>query len=206
MSTLIVSAAKFEVEPLLERLETTENQIQYVEAQVGSIKSARSSGMLFEKAKGKDVIFIGSCGVFGEFIEPTLVRAKKTVWLPTCERVNIAYSINGVDEPFTLPKPPTWTKDIEEATVICASTISKTSEISDESAIRAGINKEKDLLVENLELYSVAEVLASSAKSFVSIFAITNAVGSNSHKQWKVNFKKAATLTSDYIINKLFSI
>lgn len=202
MSTLVVSAVKYEVEPFLEKAGSLGLEFNYTETGIGAIKAAQSSERLAREAKGKDVIYVGTCGIFGGFNGTKIIRANKTVWLPPCERASIAWSIEGIDRPIILPKPPTWANDLEKATVICSSTIAKSPQISDESYKRLNLNK-NEMFVENLELYSCTEAITRVAKSFVAILGVSNEVNLKSRAEWKDNFKKLALSTSDYLLNKL---
>lgn len=198
MSVIIVAAVRFEAEPLLQKLELMGMKATFVEIGIGAINAARASEKLQTAVKGKDVILVGTCGTFGKFSEPLLVRACRTLWLPACVRASIAWSIEGIDPPIDLPDPPIWAKSLPTATVICGPTIAKSPLIPEPIVEHLNLWNHSHL-VENLELYSCIASLASSARSMVSVLGITNAVGPDGRQQWRHYFKTLATMTAEYI-------
>jgi len=151
--------------------------------------------MIGEACRGKDVIFVGTCGVFHAFTKPMLVRATEASWSPTCERLGMSYTVRDTAPPVTLPEPPAWARGLPDGGVLCSPGISLVSRLPDGVA--------PDTVVENLELYSIAAEIAQSAGTLAVILAVTNAVGSDSHQQWRQHFASAAGQTAEFIAAKV---
>ena len=60
-----------------------------------------------------------------------------------------------------------------------------------------------DTAVENLELYACIGEIAQAAQSVAVILAVTNAVGADSHSQWRQNFASAAGMTAEFISSRI---
>jgi len=196
---LLVAAAEFELAALRDSLQKSlREDIDYAMVGIGAIHAAKNAERVAEKARGRKVIFVGTAGIFGKFSTVKLMCARQVLWMPACERANIAYSIPGLHPPIDLPAPPSWVADLELATVVCGPTISKTALLSTELP-----EKLQQPVVENLELYScIAEIMAS-AQETVILLGITNAIGPDAHQQWKKNHPLAAKLTAEYCVSHM---
>src|SRR5690606_21966944 len=93
---------------------------------------------------------IGTCGSFYSFSGVHLVRIEKVYWLPTCERAGISSSIAGIHPPLQLPRPPSWL-DLPSRIAVCCPAISHQNDFLHENM---QIPEDREMLVENLELYS----------------------------------------------------
>ncbi len=191
MQWLIVSAAPFEAKPTLDLMLSKGVDVAYESCGVGALEAARRSPALRQAAKGRNVLFLGTCGSFyapNKICE--LVTAASVAWLPTCVRHDLAYQVQGSDLPISLP-PPFAKIQLPRRAVVCSPAISVSS--------RLPLSFDPPNTVENLELYSCAEALLVDAESFSVILAVTNEIGPGAHSQWKANFQLAAQSTANYL-------
>ena len=183
----ILSAVEFEVTPLKQM------PFKFETFGIGPIHAALHAQHIAEKIQDEDVLYIGTCGIFGRFQEIQLVTTNRVLWLPTSERTGHSASIEGVYPGISFPSV---IQDLPKSTVISCSNISLTDEIKpalSESLSLTG------LLVENLELYSLMPTLLTHARSVSILLAITNSVGPEGRQEWRQNFREASQLTADYV-------
>ncbi len=195
MNPLIIAAAKFEVDPLANALQQRGMAPEIRLTGVGAINAAKKAKQLGEAARGKHVIFVGTCGTFSPFSKCTLIRATEALWLPTGERLGMCYTVKDSAPPIPLPEVPSWARGLPGRRVLCTPGISLVSRLPDGVAT--------DTVVENLELYSVIGEIAAGATSLAVILAVTNAVGADSHSQWRLHFNEAAGLTAEFVSGRL---
>ena len=185
---VVISAAPFEVSNLRSKgFEAT-----YLSCGIGALEAARCSRDLGTEVVDKDVIFVGTCGIFGRFDEISLVSASEVVWSPPCERAKIAWSIEGISPNIPL-LGGSFEGELPRARVLCSSTISRGADC-DSKAQALGP------CVENLELYSIVGDLLKSARSLSVVLGVTNAIGEDARRQWRQNFKRAASLTASFLV------
>ena len=193
-SLLIISAVGFEAKPTLDMLEKNNIEHEYMEIGIGPINAAKSTTALKEKAKGKNVIYLGSAGSFGEFSYPYLVTVNKVYWMPTAERMGIAKYMEDLHKPISIPA--TGNFDLQAKIVLTSTSVSLDASISLDLP-------EQSKLIENMEAYSVAAELNEVAESVDIIFGITNGVGPDGSKDWVKNFKKISAMTAEYLESQL---
>jgi hypothetical protein len=193
VATAVIAATSFEYQPLEERARSVGLDFSFHSFGIGAIASAQNAKELAAQLGHADVIYIGTCGTFVDFKEPNLICADVVSWSCLGERMQLAYKIKGIMPEIVLPPPLEWARALEKKTVLCAASISL-----DGSYAASEYHRED--CVENVELYSIASVLASQVKSFTTVLASTNQVSTQSHEQWRANFAIAARMTSDYII------
>ena len=193
-SLLVISAVGFEAKPTLDMLEKNNIEHEYMEIGIGPINAAKSTTALKEKAKGKNVIYLGSAGSFGEFSAPYLVMVNKVYWMPTAERMGIAKYMEDLHKPISIPA--TGNFDLQAKTVLTSTSVSLDASISLDLP-------EQSKLIENMEAYSVAAELNEVAESVDIIFGITNGVGPEGSKEWVKNFKKISAMTAEYLESQL---
>lgn len=195
MNPILIAAAKFELDPLTNSLQQRGHTPETKIAGIGALNAAKRAKALGEACRGRDVIFVGTCGGFAPFQKVTLVRAHEVLWAPTCERLGLSYTVKDTAPPIALPDPPAFARNLPAKKVLCTPAISLVGKLPDGIAA--------DSVVENLELYSCIGEIAQTAQSLAVILAITNAVGADSHAEWRQNFTAAAGLTAEYISSKL---
>jgi hypothetical protein len=191
----ICAAARFEVEPLLLRLQQQGTAHEFFECGIGSLHAARLCERLSPVLQGRDVLLVGTCGTFGSDPHLALVRARLVRWLPTCVRHELAYSVKGVEPDIALPPPLALFADLPARDVLCGPTISLSARLP------SGLDPSQT--VENLEAYSVASTLLPSVKSLTILLAITNLVGPDAHAQWLARRDEAARLTAVEVSQRL---
>jgi hypothetical protein len=191
LNPVLVAAAKFELDPLSNSLQQKGHAPEARLTGVGALNAAKKARAIGESCRGRSVIFVGTCGTFGPFTRPYLVRATDAVWLPTCERLGLSYTVKDSAPAIHLPEPPLWAKQLPGKKVICSPSISLVGKLPDGVAA--------DQAVENLELYSCIAEIAANATSLAVVLAVTNAVGPDSHAQWRQHFTEAAGMTAEYI-------
>jgi hypothetical protein len=190
-----LSAAPFELAPLRALLPDWPDD-RFLSCGIGPLDTAAQVSRLAERLSGTQVIFLGSCGVFGEFSQVKLITPSRSLWLPTCERILASSPIENLTPPFELSPQESA---LEKATVLCAPNISLTGEIHPRVREQYGL---QGLLVENMELYSLTPLIQAVA-SFIAILAITNGVGPKGRLEWRENFKEGARLAGEYALGEL---
>lgn len=195
MHPLLISAAKFEVEPLSNALQQNGHTPDILLTGVGALTAAKRAKMIGEACRGRQVIFVGTCGSFSPFQKVYLIRATEVYWSPTCERLKLSYSVKDSCPPIQLPEPPAYIRGLPTRKVLCSPGISLVGKTPEGFA--------SDLIVENLELYSCIGEIASQAASLAVILAVTNAVGPDSHMEWRQNYANAAGRTAEYIAARI---
>lgn len=195
MNPILIAAAKFELDPLTNSLQQRGHTPETKLTGVGAINAAKRAKALGDACRGRDVIFVGTCGTFGGFSKVCLIRAAEVHWSPTCERLGFSYTVKDTAPPLTLPEPHAFAKGLPTKKVVCSPGISLVGKLPD------GLSS--DSTVENLELYSCIGEIAQTAQSLTVILAVTNAVGADSHAEWRQNFASAAGLTAEFISGKL---
>ena len=195
MNPILISAAKFELDPLANSLQQLGHTPEAKLTGIGALNAAKRAKALGEACRGRHVIFVGTAGTFGAFPKVHLVRASEVLWMPTCERLGFSYTVKDTAPPITLPEPPAYCKSLPTKRVICSPSISLVSKLPDGFAA--------DTVVENLELYACIGEIAQGAQSLAVVLAVTNAVGADSHSQWRQNFAAAAGLTAEFISGRL---
>ncbi len=190
---VVISAADFEVSALKA---LCGNKFRYLSCGIGSLQAAKREAGLVELCEGKDVIFVGSCGSFGPFTGIELVTVRKVHWLPPCERMGKAWSIENLSPPFEIQEAEI-SKSLPKKVLLASSTISKSAEIQDEMRSLYELPDDGEL-VENLELYSLSG-LVGLARSFTVVLAVTNQVGPRGREQWSEHFIAASKITAEFI-------
>jgi len=200
MNNLIVSAVEFEITPILNALKLKDQHYESFHCGIGPLNAAKSISELKTKAQNKNVIFVGTCGVFSGFEKTEIVTASNVSWQPACLRHDLGSEIEGLYPDIQLRKlDPEFNSvslgKIREVSMICSSVISLNSSLNNPAV--------SGRTCENLEFYSVAEELKNVSKTFVNFFAITNEICPEARSQWKRNFKEAASLTANVVLNYL---
>jgi hypothetical protein len=194
VNPLLIAAAKFEIEPLLNALQQIGHTPDYILTGVGAINAAKRARSIAETARGRSVIFVGTCGSFSPFSKVYLVRASEVHWSPTCERLRLSYTVKDSAPPIILPEPPAYLRNLPSRKVLCSPSISLVSKLPD------GFSAEQS--VENIELYSCIGEVSSQCANLSVVLAVTNAVGPDSHAEWRQNFTIAAGRTAEFIASK----
>jgi hypothetical protein len=195
LNPILIAAAKFELDPLTNSLQQHGHTPETKLTGIGALNAAKRAKALGDACRGRDVIFVGTCGSFGPFSKVTLVRAAEVLWIPTCERLGFSYTVKDTAPPIGLPEPHAFAKSLPARKVVCTPSISLVSKLPDGVAA--------DTAVENLELYACIGEIAQAAQSLSVVLAVTNAVGADSHAEWRQNFASAAGLTAEFISSKL---
>lgn len=195
MNLTIVAAAKFEVEPLKNALEQLGFAPEVQIVGIGALTAAKNSRSVAEACRGKNVVFVGTCGSFSEFSKPLLISGQEVHWLPTSDRMGFSYSVKDSAPPIKLRKSLSLVAGLASKKIVCGPSISKIATLPE--------NFHGESCVENLELYSCAAEIEAKAASFSVILCVTNLVGPDSHAQWKENFASAATETADFFKNAI---
>ncbi len=196
MSLLVVSAFKPEAKPTLELLTKNKVPFEYFQLGVGPIHAAKSEALLKKAARGRTVLYVGSCGSFYSFKDLHLVSVDSVYWMPPCLRTGIAKI------PLILHKPiyfPNSEISLPKKAVLTSPSVSLVN------AFAENVEKNlpsKELLVENMELYACAEALLE-AKSLYVILGVTNEVGPSGSKDWEKNFKEIAHMTASFVEGSL---
>jgi hypothetical protein len=195
VNPILIAAAKFEIDPLANSLQQLGHAPEAKLTGIGALAAAKKVKALGEACRGRHVFFVGTCGTFGPFQKVHLIRAADVVWLPTAERLGFSYTVKDSAPPITLPEPPAFARSLPAKRVICSPAISLVAKLDPTTT--------PDSAVENLELYSCIGEIAAQAARVAVILAVTNAVGPDSHSQWRQNFAAAAGLTAEFISSRV---
>ncbi len=197
MNLSIIAAAKFEVEPLKNVVEQLGFTPEVHVVGIGALNAAKNARTIAEACRGKNVVFVGTCGSFGPFTKPYLVTAKEVLWLPTSDRLGFSYTIKDTAPIIPLKKRGDLVQGLPEKTIICCPSISTIGTLPEQYSA--------ETCVENLELYSCAAEISAKAAELSIVLCVTNAVGPDSHSQWKQHFLSAATETAEFFKNALIT-
>lgn len=189
MTLLLVSAVAFELEPTTKLLAAAGVPHSVATLGIGALEAAKSCHRIASLSEHKHVIFMGTCGAFRGFQQPTVYRIRQVHWVPTGERLGQAYTVKDTAPPLTLSRHNPLYDDLPSADAVCSPAISTTAELPEGFQIKPPV-------LENLELYSVAAEIQAVAQSFTALLTTTNAIGKEAHNQWRNNFKPAAELTA----------
>ncbi len=192
---IIVSAAAFESAPLCAALAARES-VATVVCGVGVIAAATAGQRVRSLCRGREVLFIGTCGTFGAFEQIALCRAQTLHWSPTCARVGLSYAVDKTP-PLALD-PRSRYDDLPVAEVFCAPNVSLINNLP--AAAPAGM-----LYVENVEAYAFLAALHTAARVVDVLLAVTNAVGRDAARQWRQHHSAAAELTAAYVKRRRFT-
>ena len=195
MNPILVAAAKFELDPLANALQERGHAPELRLTGIGALNAAKKAKAIGDSCRGRDVIFVGTCGTFGAYAKVHLVRASEVLWIPTCERMGFSYTVKDTAPPIALPEPPLFCRSLPVRRVVCSPGISLVSKLPD--------GLPADAMVENLELYACAGEIAASAQSVSVILAVTNSIGADAHSQWRQHFTEAAGMTAEFIASRL---
>lgn len=190
-----MAAAKFEVDPLTSALQELGYTPETRLVGIGAINAAKKARAIGESVRGKHVVFVGTCGTFGAFHKVALVRATDVLWSPTSDRLGLSYTVKDTAPVIPLPDAPSWAQCLPGRRVLCTPSISLVSKPPE------GVVAEQ--AVENLELYSCIGEIATNAASLAVILAVTNAVGPDSHGQWRQHFTEAAGFTAEFVKSRI---
>lgn len=193
MSLLVLSAARFEAEQSLEVLKK-KYAVEYYEIGIGPIPAAKSDVHLQEICKGRDVLYLGSCGSFYPYEDLHLITVDKVYWMPACLRMGLSSVPEGLYSPYEFQ----ISNSLEKKSVLTSATISLVDMIDEKQKFNLPPAQH---LVENMELYACAPSLLK-AKTLNIILGVTNQVGPQGHDQWLANFKKIAKMTAEFLERK----
>ena len=200
---LIVSAASFESAPLARAAKELFGwNGSTIECGIGSLDAAYSAKELSEKLRNLRVLFVGTCGIFGRFSKPSLLRVTNVLWIPSAERAGKAYRVQGTSPEVEISTCDSRLfRDLPTSACLCGPSISLDSGIS--PPLVASQQNSHTVFTENLELYPVAFWAVKTCNTFDALLATTNQVGIDAHRDWRHNFQAAADLTRDRVMGAL---
>ena len=184
---IIVSAARYEAEPLLASFPDW----QYIECGVGIFAASVAALRNYQRLIGQDILYVGSCGSFKPFTGIEVVRGDSIVWLPTCERMSASYAV--ADTPILSVQCRSEFSSISSCQVICSPNVSKQ------------LTHQDDHQVENIEAYAFFYPIHNHIRSAQILLAITNQVGEQAHQQWQANYRQAAKQVQQVVFDLLTS-
>lgn len=190
---VIISAADFEVAPI-KKLEVFHKQ-KFVSCGIGSLAAAKNAYKLISQIRGEDVVIVGTCGFFGDFVGVELVTGEDVYWLPSGQRLGYAWSIEK-EIPHIKLSCTSYFEQLPKRTILSSPTISKYKGMT---GTLKGIFCDEGSMVENLELYPLVSQINPYAKSISIILGVTNEICLLARDQWKRHYKEAAIKTADYL-------
>lgn len=196
---LLISAAPFEIEPFLAATSLTKNfpLPDWISCGIGALNASEAAESIAKRAAGKRVVFVGTAGVFGSFTQPVAYRIERVIWLPTSDRLQSSYCIDGLYPDLLIPLNQEVTgSGPVPALCLCGPSISLEG---DTNGFIERLTPGGMAVLENLELYSIVRRLSGVCKTLDCILVSTNEVGPNAHEQWRANFKAASALTAQLL-------
>jgi len=140
------------------------------------------------------VTLAGSCGVFGEFLQPELFSITSVAWRPQSYRRGASRMLDADLQTFKLAQDYA---ELASAHCVCASALS-----FDARTEKGAFGQVSSVYVENMELYSLARVWLPKVHSFSAILGSTNAIDPGVHSNWKQNFAHVRDLSSAYLLSR----
>jgi len=188
---IILSAARFEAEPLLDELKRLKIDVGFDMFGIGPIAAAWRAVELAKKYANQNILVIGTAGIFSDFQKIQLVKAQSVEWMPTCVRENLGDLIEGQD--------PHWNTRDKNFLDLSLDLIN----VHTSPCITTSVPSFKDQkVIENMELYALKPIF-EAARGFEAVFAITNSVGPHGRKEWRENLQAAGKITANYLIDHL---
>lgn len=181
-SWILVSAARFEVEPLLQHSHPWE----YHSCGIGPVAAAVFAGRMASQWRDRRVLYVGTCGAFAPTQIGTIYRASSVAWSDPGLRSGHAYLVKE-----SLPK-------IHFPESSDAHPLPSVEVLSSAGISTVGDPQRPE--VENLELYGLAFGLVKEVRELVAILGVTNQVGQDAHQQWKRHFREVAEGTARAIL------
>lgn len=190
---IIVSAAAFEVQPLHAALVQRQIAVDWITCGIGVLAAATAAAQARDACCEQEVLFIGTCGTFGDFTGVKLCRAQRLVWSPTCGRAGLSYAVDDTP-PLTLAAAPCYAT-LPAVDVLCAPNV---------SLVNTQAHQYTNC-VENIEAYAFLHTLAAVTTTLTVLLAVTNAVGKAARRQWRQHHAHAAQLTAEFVLQKRFA-
>lgn len=208
----IVSAIPEELEQLLSRLEAKPNEKGRVEVGdslilspvgIGYLEAAMQLTEMLDEYPGVErLIFTGSAGVYPG------VQSVEINQLTCCKETML---FDGAAESGQssyappLPRGPIKSNlplidDLYPATFGTGISLTKNDDLADL------IHQSLAVELETMELFGVATVCQRRSIPWNAVFGVTNIVGKEGHRQWKLNFKKSAMLAGDFIYERILPV
>lgn len=185
---IIASAASFETDEVIDRLQRKGTHLTRIITGVGMTEAAMISARTRDLVADRDVIFCCTAGVIGDFDRIKIFSAG-TVELRSWDVRNGKAELLTNFDPVLKLSP--LALSLPDCNALCSLGVSTGAEEGLDINLRAGSRT----LLETIELYAVARSWLPLARSFTAIMATTNATGSQARLEWRANFKEAACLT-----------
>ena len=193
----VVCAAEFEAEPLLKLLHSRGQLADLVTLGIGPIAAAKEVIRSADKLKNMRVIFVGTCGTFGDFQQVQLITPRRIIWEPLGCRLGKGYLIDNTTPELSYQGSGLLDlTELESRDVVCGPEISNVDTLSEDLSSMD--------TVENLELYAAYPELQKFCKDLTILLGITNGIGPEAHKQWQDNHQQAANAAAEFVERKLF--
>ncbi len=191
---IIIAAVPFEIEPLIASLTALGVRVEPYYCGIGPIAAAQFAGSIQARIRQRHVFYVGTCGVFGSFDKPWLIRASSVGWEDYGLRSGESYAVPDSLPAYELNTYHGCTRELPAGPLVSTATISK------HNYDAAEYHSPK---FENLELYGLAKPMLESAMTFSPILAVTNDVGPDAHEQWKNWHRAAAQQTAAELAPKI---
>jgi purine-nucleoside phosphorylase len=144
---------------------------------VGPVKAGLGAALTFSRARPRVIIWLGTCGAYGELAVGTLVSPNLVAWADGAARLGLAY----------VPLAPTPLKlDPGPLSAACAlGSVLTVASIASDPRLVDVLSRGWD--VENMELWSVAAAARDLGIPLVARLGVTNRVGPQAHEEWRKN-------------------
>jgi len=161
---------------------------------IGLVNAARGTEKILTEHSPRQVLFIGSCGVYQGQAELLEVVCSKSVALVDKAVLEdqayfVADSARKIEARLLLEE----LKQLNFYSTLSITNSNSLSELYAHSGLHA----------ENLELYSVATVCASHGVEWGAVSVVTNFIGEGAHQQWLENREEAASLTAQMLVKEI---
>lgn len=144
---------------------------------VGLVESASRLTSFLEKQKPEKIVFLGSCGSYGEKKIFDILYANRAA--------NVEFSLLSGDAFCPIENTVSATSNVPRGTFINSSNYITASK----EAAKKFLDKELD--AENMEFFAFLYVAGLFNVEASGIFVVTNYCYENAHQEYRVNYKKA---------------
>ena len=144
---------------------------------VGLIESASRLTLFLEKQKPKEIVFLGSCGSYGERKIFDVLHANRAA--------NIELSLLTNDAFSPIENTVSTISNVPRGTFINSSNYITASKTASKKFLDKGLD------AENMEFFSFLYVADLFNIKASGIFVVTNYCYENAHQEYRANYKKA---------------
>jgi nucleoside phosphorylase len=196
-SLLICAAIEAEVDRL--RVQTQSLPVECLVCGVGNVAAALSLSARLSAGRFDEILFVGSCGVYGEF-----GGNYEAAYSREFVQSDLAVLSGRAKQPVPFhAKPRAGAVSARLKEIILRQGVTNCPDSVSLDLSGADI---EGLAFENMECYGLASAALKYDAAFSAVFAVTNAVGPSGSNQWRENYRKFSDLLQKEIADCLTSL